>query len=207
MRCSDVQRDRNWFFHCSSDVVCAEQETSALQERLRDPVVAADGHTYERAAIESWLQNCQSAEQLVPPVTGASLPLAGLLPNRNISTCLTASDTVSPAYAELSFQPRSRGFVTACHHCHDNDARFLAIAGHSVSLQPDAGVPTVCSSSVTKQTSRSKREPPNRRLMIIMLAAAYSGPSAGPYEPLLHHASTACTATRAGVKTHTRAVL
>lgn len=41
------------------------------QERLRDPVTAADGHTYERAAISSWLEKSSRS-----PIT--NLPLAHL---------------------------------------------------------------------------------------------------------------------------------
>ena len=62
-----------------------------MQERLRNPVIAADGHTYERVAMESWLQTCQRAGQLTSPVTGAALPHAGLLPNRNIRALLDDS--------------------------------------------------------------------------------------------------------------------
>ena len=43
---------------------------------LVDPVVAADGHTYERAAAEMWLQT-----QTTSPVTGATLPHTRLVPN------------------------------------------------------------------------------------------------------------------------------
>ena len=60
----------------------------SIQERCRDPVIAADGHTYERAAMQSWLQRCQRTGQLTSPVTGVSLPHAGLLPNRNIGALL-----------------------------------------------------------------------------------------------------------------------
>ncbi|DBB01937.1 TPA: hypothetical protein ACH3X1_000528 [Trebouxia sp. C0004] len=42
---------------------------------LVDPVVAADGHTYERSAAE-WLQT-----QVTSPVTGAMLPHTRLVPN------------------------------------------------------------------------------------------------------------------------------
>ncbi len=46
------------------------------QERMRDPVIAADGHTYERAAIEQWLR--QSATS---PVSRAPMKAAALIPN------------------------------------------------------------------------------------------------------------------------------
>ena len=42
-----------------------------------DPVIAADGFTYERAALESWLARGKSAS----PMTGAPLPTLWLTPN------------------------------------------------------------------------------------------------------------------------------
>lgn len=41
-----------------------------------DPVIAADGHTYERSAMHSWLQHHQTS-----PVTGAALAHVKLVPN------------------------------------------------------------------------------------------------------------------------------
>ncbi|GBF92338.1 hypothetical protein Rsub_05540 [Raphidocelis subcapitata] len=46
------------------------------REVFRDPVVASDGHTYERAAIAAWLQKSDSS-----PVTGQPLARGALLPN------------------------------------------------------------------------------------------------------------------------------
>lgn len=48
-------------------------------ELFRDPVVASDGHTYERLAIEKWLQNNNTS-----PLTG-NVMNATLIPNLNIS--------------------------------------------------------------------------------------------------------------------------
>ncbi len=44
---------------------------------MMDPVVAADGYSYERAAIQSWLAD----RGAVSPATGALLPNASLTPN------------------------------------------------------------------------------------------------------------------------------
>ena len=41
-----------------------------------DPVIAADGHTYERAAIQQWLQTRSTS-----PVTLLPLPHTRLVPN------------------------------------------------------------------------------------------------------------------------------
>jgi hypothetical protein len=35
---------------------------SVTDELMKDPVVAADGHTYERAAIEEWFNNGHTNE-------------------------------------------------------------------------------------------------------------------------------------------------
>ena len=43
---------------------------------MEDPVVAADGHTYERAAIERWF-----AKKLTSPKTGADIQTTALFPN------------------------------------------------------------------------------------------------------------------------------
>lgn len=45
-------------------------------ELLKDPVVATDGHTYERAAIERWLTDHQTS-----PLTNAPLVSKHLVPN------------------------------------------------------------------------------------------------------------------------------
>ncbi len=42
-----------------------------LQTPMRDPVIAADGHSYERAAIEQWI--AQRGARAVSPLTGARL--------------------------------------------------------------------------------------------------------------------------------------
>jgi hypothetical protein len=43
---------------------------------MRDPVIAQDGHTYERESIERWLR-----EHDTSPATGASMPNKTLIPN------------------------------------------------------------------------------------------------------------------------------
>jgi len=45
-------------------------------EPFSDPVVCADGHTYERAAIEHWLVQRQTS-----PMTGQVLRHSGMIPN------------------------------------------------------------------------------------------------------------------------------
>jgi hypothetical protein len=43
---------------------------------MQDPVITADGHSYERAAIESWLEKCSTS-----PRTGAPLAHRVLTPS------------------------------------------------------------------------------------------------------------------------------
>jgi hypothetical protein len=43
---------------------------------MRDPVVAADGNTYEREAIEAWLRTHDTS-----PMTNQQLPHKALVPN------------------------------------------------------------------------------------------------------------------------------
>ena len=53
-----------------------------------DPVIAADGHTYERAAIHKWLQtNCTS------PVTTNFMPHTRLIPNVLVKTAIASQMT------------------------------------------------------------------------------------------------------------------
>ena len=55
---------------------------SITQDYMQDPVVTADGQTYERAAIEQWMQQ-QQRRQLPPssPLTGEPLEHTNLVPN------------------------------------------------------------------------------------------------------------------------------
>ncbi len=51
---------------------------------MQDPVVAADGYTYERGAILTWLQS----GQIVSPMTGQPLPHPGLTPNNTLRSAI-----------------------------------------------------------------------------------------------------------------------
>ena len=48
-----------------------------------DPVIAADGHTYERTAIQHWLQGSS-----LSPVTGDKLPHTCVVPNVLVKSAL-----------------------------------------------------------------------------------------------------------------------
>jgi len=50
---------------------------------MRDPVVGADGYTYERSAIARWFETSRKS-----PVTGQTLPHTDLVPNHSVRTLL-----------------------------------------------------------------------------------------------------------------------
>jgi hypothetical protein len=52
-------------------------------EVMTDPVVATDGHTYERAAIETWLQTHSRS-----PFTNVAITRM-LIPNHNLKAQIT----------------------------------------------------------------------------------------------------------------------
>lgn len=56
----------------------------ALQNMMVDPFVAADGRTYERMAMEAWLQQHDTS-----PVTGDKLMHKRLVPNVAARAALT----------------------------------------------------------------------------------------------------------------------
>lgn len=51
---------------------------------MEDPVIAADGHTYERDAMQKWL-----AEHGTSPVTGHTLEHSMLIPNMILRSICT----------------------------------------------------------------------------------------------------------------------
>ncbi|CAI5991117.1 unnamed protein product, partial [Closterium sp. NIES-64] len=54
-------------------------------ERMSDPVVAADGFTYERSSIEEWLKTHDTS-----PVNGQPLPHKFLTPNNTLRMLLNS---------------------------------------------------------------------------------------------------------------------
>ncbi len=54
-----------------------------LQVVMVEPVIAADGHTYERAALEEWL-----LQHVTSPVTGDFLPHMRIVPNILIKSAI-----------------------------------------------------------------------------------------------------------------------
>ena len=56
-----------------------------MQERFTDPVIAADGFTYDRRAFIGWAKR---GEPLLSPVTGEPMPTAAVLPNYTLRRLL-----------------------------------------------------------------------------------------------------------------------
>ena len=64
---------------------------AGTQAVMRDPVVAADGVSYERAAIEAWLQTSD-----LSPQTGQPLDHKELLPNHSLRSLLQSLAPKTP---------------------------------------------------------------------------------------------------------------
>lgn len=48
---------------------------------MTDPVIAADGHTYERSAIEQWFAQHAAGHAVTSPMTSMPMPNRNLMPN------------------------------------------------------------------------------------------------------------------------------
>lgn len=61
------------------------------QSRMEDPVVASDGHTYSRAAIEEWILTCKKSKQPArSPCTNLPLKTKVLTPNLALASLLSS---------------------------------------------------------------------------------------------------------------------
>ena len=59
---------------------------SQLHQLMLDPVIAQDGFTYERSAIEMWFKNGNDTS----PMTNDLLPSLVLIPNNNLKSQVTS---------------------------------------------------------------------------------------------------------------------
>lgn len=69
------------------------------QELMVDPVIAADGHTYDRSSISRWLSDHDSS-----PKTGQALPSLQLVQNHNLKRLI--SDLIREGGGGLYTQPK-----------------------------------------------------------------------------------------------------
>ncbi len=65
-----------------------------LQQKMRDPVIAADGHTYEHEAIAAWIKS--RGARAISPMTGAQLEHLELTPNIVLHQMITAYQDSKP---------------------------------------------------------------------------------------------------------------
>merc|ERR1711964_844216 len=61
------------------------------QELMKDPVVAADGNSYERTAIEEWFKSSETS-----PMTNNKLPHKNLVPNTTLRKLIEDTTQVQP---------------------------------------------------------------------------------------------------------------
>ena len=64
--------------------ITIRQQSIRWQVDMVDPVIAADGSTYERTAIQQWLQQHNTS-----PVTGVALAHTRLVPNIVVRQAIT----------------------------------------------------------------------------------------------------------------------
>ena len=63
---------------------------------MKDPVLASDGHTYERKAIQEWIEKQQTeGEDVTSPLTREVLTPDRLIPNHFAKSCIQ-NDTRLP---------------------------------------------------------------------------------------------------------------
>ena len=62
------------------------EAVGCLQALMVEPVIAADGHTYEKAAIETWLQ-----QNSISPVTGDVLAHTRIVANVLIKSAIATN--------------------------------------------------------------------------------------------------------------------
>ena len=65
--------------------MCKADPPLAVQELLDDPVVAADGHTYEKKHITEWLQKSDTS-----PMTNERMEHKHLIPNLALRAVMDA---------------------------------------------------------------------------------------------------------------------
>jgi len=88
---------------------CDQQDACTCpisHQLMRDPVVAADGHSYDRDAIERWIKvRTDAGEQPTSPCTGAALAHTDLLPNHALRNAIQAFSRSQLAKHPAEHQP------------------------------------------------------------------------------------------------------
>jgi hypothetical protein len=82
-----MQQDPSTYFCCP--ITC---------DSFSDPVIAADGNTYERAAIQDWFNRCHDKS----PMTNVAIDASVLIQNRNLKSLQDLFEKeVKPYYQDL----------------------------------------------------------------------------------------------------------
>jgi len=68
-----------YLFTCKRSEVNLKKNVVILQDVMKEPCIAADGYTYDRRAIEEWMENHRTS-----PVTNSPLQNVNLLPNHTL---------------------------------------------------------------------------------------------------------------------------
>lgn len=100
-------------------------------EPMRDPVVAADGHTYERSAIARWLSTSNKS-----PLTGAILAHKDLVPNYMLLSSL--QDAAAAAAATSSSV--AHGIVPSVMNAHQDEASMTIIDDNDAEFTDDINI-------------------------------------------------------------------
>ena len=112
------------------------------QEVMVEPVIAADGFTYERAAIERWLEMGPNRRS---PTTNAPLGSRTLTPNRHLASMIAAyRSRLGARVVEVLAAPRAEGPDAEAHErAAIKEVATLLEAGADANARDDDGRPAL----------------------------------------------------------------
>jgi len=91
-------------------------ECSILKDIMTDPVIAIDGHSYEREAIQQWFRT-----RNISPMTGARLASTLVIPNHSLRKAIESFLQRQPALATaLQMQQQHRDLMLAIKLCEED---------------------------------------------------------------------------------------
>ena len=157
------------------------------KELMQDPVVAADGHTYERDAIQAWIQQQgqRGHGRVNSPMTGAPLQSTELTPNHSLKSAIAdfAQSRPAPAPAapaapagwrrsggerEASSQPQGSRKQPAGLGCHTSSAATALVSvlwpGRHDPAASEATANSAAGSAATTALGRIPATPKRQRL-------------------------------------------
>ena len=98
---SSIDVDYKAFAHQRLDKLSPESAffCPITSDMMIDPVITADGHTYERSAITAWLQMKNTS-----PVTNSALPHTNLVPNFALKSAIENYKSSHVSFAQKCMQ-------------------------------------------------------------------------------------------------------